>query len=58
MPMGWLAGLLLVLVFFWILGKLTGKKEFLDIRERIGLNWGTIILIALILLVIFYIALS
>ncbi len=56
--MGWLAGLLLVLVFFWILGKLTGKKEFLDIRERIGLNWGTIILIVLILLVIFYIVLS
>ncbi len=56
--MGWLAGLLLVLVFFWVLGKLTGRKEFLDIRERIGLNWGTIIFIALILLVIFYIALS
>ncbi len=58
MPMGWLAGLLLVLVFFGVLGKLTGKKEFLEIRERIGLNWGTILFMALILLVIFYITLS
>lgn len=55
MTMGWLAGLLLVLVFFWILGKLTGREEFLDIRKRIGLNWGTIIFILLILMVIIYI---
>lgn len=57
MLMGWLAGLLLVLVVFWVLGRLTGRKEFLDIRERIGLKWGTIIFIVLILLGIFYIAL-
>ncbi len=53
--MGWLAGLLVVLVVFWLLGKLTGKKELLEFRERLGLSWSTVTIMILLLFAIFYV---
>lgn len=55
--MAWLAGLLAVLLIFWVLGKITGKKVFSEFPERIGLNWLLIVLMLALLLVIIYLTL-
>ncbi len=53
--MGWIAGFLVVMALFWVLGKLTGKKIFQEFPQRIGLTWRSIALMVILLAVIIYI---
>jgi len=52
--MAWLAALLSVLIIFWVLGKLTGKKIFREFPERIGLSGPTVALLVVLLAVILF----
>ncbi len=53
--MGFIAGFLLVLALFWVLGKLTGKKEFQEFPQRLGLTWQSIGLMVILLAIIIFI---
>ncbi len=55
MDMAWAAGLLVLLVIFWVLGRLTGKRVFTEFSERIGLNWGIVVFLVVLLFGIFYV---